>query len=144
MFDIYLTHKKVDEPDVKAVYGRICVGEYFETFTASLVFWSHEQYKKQWRTALRKIVDGESRSALITSFAEPKEGEFLFWWPLYREGEIVYVQNQILLFENLSVPFVIERPWDSVQERQIMNAEGRKVSEWAITVQDIKEWFERG
>ena len=36
------------------------------------------------------------RSALITSVGEPGTANFVFWWPLYADGETVRVQHHVL------------------------------------------------
>ena len=68
-----------------------------ERFVARVVFWSAEQYEKQWESALRKIVIGSTPAALITDYVEPNlsSADSLWWWPLYREGDSVYIQNQL-------------------------------------------------
>jgi hypothetical protein len=100
MFGIYLTGETVTEegdPDFKAVRGEIRIGAFRERFVARVVFWGAEQYEKQWESALRKIVTGSTPAALITDYVEPNlsSGNSLWWWPLYREGDSVYIQNQL-------------------------------------------------
>ncbi|SRR6266403_488850 len=100
MFDIYLTGEIVTEegdPNSKAVWGEIRIGAFRERFVARVVFWSAEQYEKQWESALRKIVTNSTPAALITDYVEPNlsSGDSLWWWPLYREGDSVYIQNQL-------------------------------------------------
>src|SRR5579863_9497627 len=104
MFDIYLTDESVPDlkPGDRAVYGKIRIDDYQETFVASLVFWSPAQYQRHWETSLRRIVAGGDRSALITSYVEPAPGGFLYWWPLFREGQTVHLQNQMLFFDQLN------------------------------------------
>jgi hypothetical protein len=148
VFDIYLTGEKVAEendPDFKAVWGEILIGEFRESFVASVVSWDAVQYIKQWESALRKIVTGSAPSVLITSYVEPSlsSGSYLGWWPLYRKGDSVYIQNQLralyrkggfiyiqnelLSSDPLDRPFFLERPWESVKEREIMSEEGSKI-----------------
>ena len=143
MFDISLTDEHVLESGVQALYGKICVGEYSETFIASLVNWSVAQYQQHWEDALQRIVEERRDSALITSYVRPDLAEFLIWWPLYLEGELVYVRNELLLYSQLSKPFVVDHPWGSLRPRQILNPEGLPISEWAISVQSIRECLSR-
>jgi hypothetical protein len=153
MFDIFLTEESAEEPasegrlHVEAVYGKIRIGEFHETFIASLFFWSRTQYEHHWRTALERIVGGATQSALIASYVEPPATligeEFLVWWPLYREREVVYVQNHLLFFGQLSNPFSAERYWESVGERQTVTAEGAQISEWITSVQSIRDYLAR-
>ena len=145
MFNIYLTSDPVVEPGTgaKAVYGKIQIDDWDETFSASQVFWTAEQYQRHWAAALRRIVEGENRSALITSYIEPMSGGFLNWWPLYREGDTIYIQNQMLFFDQLKSPFCVEYPWESVSERKTTTAEGTEISEWTTTVSSLQQYLQR-
>jgi hypothetical protein len=147
MFDIYLTDEHVRDPDdgdANAVYGKLKIAGYSETFIASLAYWTHEQYERHWMIALDRIVSAEGRSALITSFVEPRTEGFLLWWPLYRDGDLVYIQNHILFFDQLSKPFSAEHFWESVGQRQIITPdEGIPISEWKTTVSDLRDCLRR-
>lgn len=152
MFDIYLTDELVpeDEEDgvkkdtgTKAAYGKIHIGDYSETFVAILHYWTPAQYAWQWETALRRIIEGRDRSALITSYVEAAPERFLFWWVLYRENDIVYIQNQMLFFDQLDKAFSVEHPWESVGARETITEEGREISEWTTSIEDVRECLER-
>jgi hypothetical protein len=82
MFDICLSTEIVEDDDdgvSQAVYGSIEIGDFRETFVASLSAWSPERYKLQWQEAGQRLVNDESKSAFITSFVLPSPGEN-FWW----------------------------------------------------------------
>ena len=145
MFDIYLTGDTVPKTDsgVKAVYGRIQIGGDHETFTSSLMRWTRANYERHWIAALRRLTNGGDRSALITSYIDPVADGFLIWWPLYRSGDVIYVQNQMLFFDRLTESFEAGRPWDFVRKREIVNAEGFEISEWRTTIKDIDRCLER-
>jgi hypothetical protein len=147
MFDIYLTDEVVREPNpaVPAVYGKIQLGAYVETFVASLVFWTPSQYEQHWHLAAKRMVEGAEKSALITSYIEPtlQPDEFLIWWLLYRDLDTVFVQNQFLFFERLRAPFSTSNPWDSIPNRRTVNDEGMKISEWTTTVDSFADFLGR-
>ena len=145
MFNIHLTAEKVVEPGTgaAAVYGKIEIGSYSETFSASLVKWSQTEYEEHWKRALSRIVEGGKHSALVTSCVEPTPGGFLVWWPLYREGETVYVQNEMLFFDRLTAPLSLDQPWEALRQRQTANDEGIPVSEWTTTVGELRECLDR-
>lgn len=164
MFDIHLTREIVteeDDPDFKAVWGEIRIGAFRERFVSRVVSWSAEQYERQWESALRKIVTGSTPAALITDYVEPNlsSGNSLWWWILYREGDLVYIQNQLCILYRkgdsvymqdqlvssgpLDLPFSPQRPWESIKERKIVAAEGSKISEWATTVESIEDCLVR-
>lgn len=145
MFEIGLTDQTVEEldPGVDAVYGQIRIGDFQETFIASLDCWKPDQYEQHWISAVRRIVHSEERSALITSYVEPSVSQYLVWWPLYRVGENVHIQNQLLFFNQLGRPFSAEHFWDSVGERRHCSDDGRKISEWILPVKDVKMYLRR-
>jgi CdiI N-terminal domain len=145
MFDISLTDESVSELEagVMAVYGQIRVGDFSETFVASLDSWNRDRYERHWKGAIAKIVDGSDRSALITSYVEPIHSTHLMWWPLYREKNSVYLQNPMLFYDQLKKPFSAEAPWDSVRERQTVSPEGKGISEWATDFDSLREFLQR-
>ena len=143
MFDIYLTDEAVPESDGNAVYGHIRIEDYAETFIASLACWTPAQYEKHWREACQRLIDGRQDSAVICSYVESSLSEFLVWWPLYRDGQVVHVQNELLIYSQLSKPFSIEDPWSSIRERRIATDDGSAISEWDTSIQSIHELLER-
>jgi hypothetical protein len=147
MFDIYLTDQAVPEvdPGARALYGKIRIGEFSDTFIASLRFWNRERYEEHWMKAVQRVVEGADRSTLVTSYNEPSDvpDEFLFWWPVYRDNGVVYIQNQMLFFEQLEGPFSETAPWESVGQRHTVNEEGLRISEWPTTVDSLREFLVR-
>ena len=143
MFDIYLTDEVVPESDGHAVYGKIQIEDYSETFVASMVGWTRAQYEQHWREACQRLIRDGKESALISSNEEPSWSEFLVWWPLYRDGDVVYVRNELMIYAQLTEHFSIGNPWASIRKRKIVNDEGLKISEWETTIQSIERYLER-
>ena len=148
MFEIVTTDESVSETaaeGVPAVVGKIVIDDFQETFTASLAFWTRGDYELHWKRALERLIAGGERSALITDYSQPPahvgSEDFLIWWPLYRDGDTVYIQNHLLFFGQLSRPFSPDRPWDSVRDRRLVNEDGQNISEWATTIEDIKHFL---
>jgi hypothetical protein len=141
MFEIILTDEIVPEtdPGVVALYGKIYVGDFAETFITSLVSWNQKAYERHWASALRRLLEGASKSALITSYVEPGLADHLVWWPLYREGDTVYVQNHMLFYDQLGKPFSSGDPWRSVPQRRTVNPEGQRISEWETDLSSIQK-----
>ena len=143
MFDIYLTDEVVPESDGYALYGKIQVEDYTETFIASLVCWNPAQYEQHWREACQRLVHGQQDSALICSYVESSMSEFLVWWPLYRDGQIIHVQNELLIYSRPGKPFNVNEPWSSIPQRRTVNDDGLEISEWDTLLQSIHELLER-
>src|SRR5581483_2910236 len=152
MFDISLTEELVTEPaseasHAEAVYGKIRIEDHRETFITDLSHWNRTQYEQHWIRALQRLLGDATHSVLITSYSPPRPQptpeDFLVWWPLYRERDVVYVQNQLLFFKQLTHPFSADRPWDSLRPRSTVNPEGLEISEWMTTVENIREYLGR-
>ncbi|MGB6904684.1 MAG: hypothetical protein WBD98_17770, partial [Acidobacteriaceae bacterium] len=63
---IRFLHDARDEPDM--AIGQITLGAFVEEFEMVLSVWSRERYERQWREGIQRLLDGKSKSCLITSF----------------------------------------------------------------------------
>jgi len=90
--------------------GEIALTDFLENFEISLAFWGADRYEKQWRQGIDRLLEGASKWCLITSMLDPKCEHFGVWWKLYREGEHVMVQNQLLLADVLGRTFDPDEP----------------------------------
>jgi len=125
-----------------ACYGRITVDSFSEVFESPLCFWRKEQYEEQWRAAIARLMPCKSaRTALLTAMYDPPTANFLTWWPVYREGTRVFVQNQLLFLDQLAVPFDIANISTIVQPRQTSDPDGRNISEWSCDLFDLNEFL---
>ncbi len=122
--------------------GRITVGtDFSEKFEADLSYWDRSRYEEDWRTNVRRLVEGAERAVLLTSITAPTTANFFFWWPLYRVGEAVHVQNQLLFLDELTAPFDPARSWDFVADRETVNEDGLRISEWQCSLSDLRSWL---
>jgi hypothetical protein len=136
VFDIRVTTEVPDELDI--MYGTIQIGDFNEMFTASLSDWAPEHYERQWQEAAQRLVDGELKSAFVTSFLLPSNSFYFVWWPCYRSGETVYVHNQLRLYEQIQSPFCVEALYDYVPDRETVNEDGMKISEWQMPLEWVR------
>jgi hypothetical protein len=143
MFDIRLSTETPDEVEVgAAVYGQIQIGSFNETFIASLSDWPPDRYRRQWLEAAERLVTGESKSAFVSSFVSPRDGMYFVWWPCYRVGEIVYVQNQLRFYEQLPSPFHENALYNYVADRRTVSEdEGSPISEWELPLLSIRDFL---
>jgi hypothetical protein len=137
-FSINFIDKQTENGDGRFQIGELRLGDFYETFWASLCYWNKSQYLHQWDDALKRLCNGNDKSCLITSMFNPSIANFIFWWPLYLDGSIVHVQNQILFFEQLDKPFSELNPYDFIGNRATINDDGNKISEWDVPLDDIK------
>jgi len=117
--------------------GEVALDDFVERFEASLIFWDTDRYESQWRQGIDRLLDGAPKSCLITSILEPKYEHFGTWWVLYRDGQQVLVQNQLLLLDVFGSGFDPDQPYASIRDRVSLCAEGERISEWSINFDDI-------
>ncbi len=110
-------------------FGRIVIGDFAETFVVPLGFWGEADYRASWRRAF-EVLEGDLRavSCLMTSMTDPVVSNFLVCWPMYREGEDVYVQNAIVLLDEIEGPFDPGAPRGSLEPRRRMDGDGNRIS----------------
>jgi CdiI N-terminal domain len=80
---------RYDDPATPQARGILILGEAKEYFGSSLYEWSKRDYKAQWRHAIKTLLDGKDRAALITEYLGPKAATHLEWWPMYVSGNAV-------------------------------------------------------
>jgi hypothetical protein len=131
-----------DGPPGESARGRITVGDFAEEFEASLTYWSADDYHASWQAALSVLAATESAtSCLISSLTDPATSNFVFCWPLYRDGDDVYVQSSLIFLENLPGTFDAARPWLYVQPRATVDDDGNRISEWRTDMTAIRQFM---
>jgi hypothetical protein len=122
--------------------GKIIIGDFTETFMVPLGFWDESDYRHSWRRAFEVLnANLHSTSCLMTSMTDPDNSNFLICWPMYREGEDVYIQNAIIFLDEIEGAFDPEAPWSFVQPRHRIDEDGNKISEWVTTMGSLREFF---
>lgn len=131
---------KAGNPD-EAV-GRIRIGDFTETFRMDLGFWSESDYRHSWCRAFDVLEKGEnSMSCLMASMTDPKISNFLLCWPLYRIGDVVYIQNSVIFLEEIGFGFDPDEPWLSVAPRCTVDDDGNVISEWVASIDSMRRFF---
>ena len=136
-FSIYF--EDIDNSET-IIYGRIKIFDFNERFESDLSYWSKKKYQQHWNESIVRIINGEDASCLITSMRNPKTANFIFWWLLYRVGEDIFIQNQVLLFDHLKVSFNENNPYIHIEERETVTENGIPISEWKVSIRDLKEF----
>jgi hypothetical protein len=132
-----------DEEDPIVAIGKLELGDHSEYFESTLEFWGREDYERSWAGSLRRLLEGSSISCLATSMIDPPTANFVEVWPLYRSGDDVYVQDQLIFLDELSREFDPAAPWESVRPRSLVNENGQAIQEWRVSINDIQEFYAR-
>lgn len=132
----------IDKQDPLIAVGKLRLGKDDEYFESVLGFWAAYDYEHSWSVGLDRLLAGESTSCLATSITNPSSANFVEVWPLYREGNDVYVQNCLIFLDQLSHEFDPDAPWDSVGPRSVVDEDGQAISEWKVNLSDIREFLE--
>ncbi len=117
--------------------GQITIDEFQETFDAPLQHWRREGYLAHWLEAADRLIAGAERSAFVTSMNVPEHANFIVWWPAYRRGQVVLVQQQVLFMDRLSGPFSEAHLFDFVPDHLEVDEDGERVSQWDTSIADI-------
>ncbi|WUV15843.1 hypothetical protein OG352_13450 [Streptomyces sp. NBC_01485] len=108
----------------------------------ALGFWSESDYLQSWCRALRELGSGTAvTSCLVASITDPEVSNFLFCWPLYREGEKVFVQNSVIFLDELVETFNVEEPWRFVGPRRAVSEYGDRISEWSTDISEVEKFL---
>jgi hypothetical protein len=134
MFSIKLLPGKAP----RTANAEIVIGAHKEIAEVPLQYWRRDQYRDQWHGAIERIVSGKPTACLITGMHDPRTANFLMWWPMWREGEIVYIQNQILFMDDIRASFNESEPHRFIPKRATVTDDGEKISEWSVNVNDIR------
>ncbi len=119
-----------DEASLEVAVGEIVIDGFAENFEAPLHYWSRDEYECQWREGLLRIEAGSDKSCLVTSMHDPMHANFIVWWVVYREGQMLHVQNQMLFFDQLTERFDSVDPYRHIRNRITTNVDGMPISEW--------------
>lgn len=135
-FDIvfYIGFTSAARTDVEGwrhAVGALTLGSGTESFQSDLGAWSMEDYERQWREAIARVLSGSPSSALITSYRGPG-ADFHFVWPFWRDGATVVFQQRLLFTGEHAEPFDPSRVYEIVGERVTIDEDGQRVSEWVV------------
>ena len=144
MFEIqFVTNPQIEFGELSA-RGRITLGEFSEEFVAPLVFWTVDDYRRQWHEAAERILNGCEQSCFVAAMRESPLDGAIFLWLAYKHGEAVYIQHKLLLPELVKGGFDTSNPYAQIDERRIVSEEGEPISEWQVSVGDIARFLHAG
>jgi hypothetical protein len=143
MFALEFINEPLIDYGEPAIRGRITLGDFWEEFTAPLVYWSQDDYRRQWSEAADSNVRGCERTCFVQAMRKSPGDGPIFLWTAYRSGDIVYVQQKLLVEQTLKAEFDPVDPYAQVDERMIISEVGWPISEWVISIADIALFLQR-
>jgi carotenoid cleavage dioxygenase-like enzyme len=147
MFSIGFTHEPLEYPyddtSIPAAPGRLVLGESTEDFLANLSLWGKSDYESHWIRELKALYNGSPKVALIVSYDDPRAATNMELWRVYRDGEFVRFQNQLLPYSNLPHEFDVTEISQSIQDWIVVTAEGNRISEWHVALRDVELFLGR-
>ena len=120
--------------------GELVLGDHKENFVASLYQWKKDNYEAQWRDAIRTLLEG-SKSALIVHYMSPEFSDNFEWRPMYKEEDVVYFQNQLPWYDQLTQRFSPENLISFVRDRITVNEDGDRFSEWSMPLSEVEDFY---
>ena len=132
-----------DDSSIPAAPGKLVLGKSEEEFLANLSLWNKADYKSHWSHELKALVGGNSKVALIVSYDDPKAASNMEIWRVYRNGEWVHFQNQLLPYSSLPDDFDVSSMSRYIQDRATTTANGDRISEWEVALRDIELFLKR-
>ena len=140
-FSIGIISKRKSIYNMQAYEGKIVIGNFWETLIISLNVWKKRDYEQQWCAGLGRIKH-KKRSCLVVSVRNIDQAPLVELWALYREGNMIFIQNQLLIDAPFKRqlkkrPFNKETCYSFVSKRRTVTESGRKISEWVVPMQAI-------
>ena len=142
MFGIFFKDKgvSINNENGMHVLASISLGEYVEELHIPIDYWDIEEYKKSWATSIADGIEKKKHSVFITSMHEPESLNFISAWIIYYDGEISYVQNKIIFVDDFP-EFDTSKINEYVNEREVLNEDGFKISEWIVKTKDVIDFY---
>ncbi|MDA3798944.1 MAG: hypothetical protein PF692_07680 [Kiritimatiellae bacterium] len=128
----------------KCMQGRITIGEFSERLYIPISVWKPGDYFKQWKEGLRRVLNSELDSCLVVAMRKVRwTSDNLEIWPIYNDSEHVFIHNQILFNKDIRKKFVKHDIYYFINERETIDEEGNKISEWKIPIESVKVFYDK-
>lgn len=127
----------------KETLGQITIGDFMETFTIALNDWSIEDYKKSWRCALQRLIEGCSAVGLMVWMHPPQIQANRRALILYRKENAVFVQDRLFpIGGDVTPEFDEELNLINIGARKTIMKNGMQISEWKTDIDSIRRFLD--
>jgi hypothetical protein len=142
-FDIRLSLTEKEMFEEYGVEGEVEINGSIEKFFAPIGYWHIKDYYKNWMLSLEDAWKRNRPAVFIVGMRSPENSNFLFSWVLYFEEDKAYIHNVAIFCDEMKNGFGISQFNDHIGPREIINEDGKKISEWEITRNDVVDFFNR-
>jgi hypothetical protein len=142
MFNIEFISGPAIEFGEPSVRGRITLGTFSEVFVSPLVYWSVDDYKNHWLQAAKYLLAGHDKTLFFTTMYDADHANFLFSWSMWRFGEHICMQNQMLFLKELTENFDPQHPYIHVGDFA-EHSDEQPISTWHIQFKDIAAYVKQ-
>jgi hypothetical protein len=123
----------------------LAIDEFEEVLMVPIEHWTIEDYEQQWKEGLERIKI-KYYSCLITSVYNPKIKPWIEFWPMWKVGNRLYIENQYIFFEIYKKvikdrPFTIRNCYNYIPKKRTISRSERKPSIWIVDLP--KEYLSR-
>lgn len=125
--------------------GEITIGDFQEAFEMPLVYWTMQDYEKQWQEGIERIKT-HGQSCLVFEMQDPTKSPWANTWVLYKEGNVIHIQNNLLQGKRFSKmlkkePYTMETCYNFIIPREtICSDTGMKISEWDVDLEEVVKY----
>ncbi|MEZ2296885.1 hypothetical protein [Variovorax sp. RCC_210] len=140
-FKICLLEKR-QQYDETYARGQIHIDGFCESFLSPLAFWKKIDYYENWIDQLSRL-DVTGRAFLPTTMYPVEVTNFIFGWSIYIEGEAAYLQNNMIIANDIVGNYDIHALEKVLRPRAIITEDGLKISEWKTTRTAISDFLLR-
>ena len=136
---------------ISSHWGEITIGDFSERFVIPLDSWTLKDYYQQWLGAAERIKTYNVSCFVISAqnlMMNKDTYTLVETWTIYKEGGNVFVHNNLfngaMLLELNLFNFDVKSSYQLVESyhRERFTADGEKISEWAIYLDDVISWLE--
>ncbi|NRA73438.1 MAG: hypothetical protein HRU36_01655 [Rickettsiales bacterium] len=119
----------------------IKIENFSEKFIAPLNIWAINKYQSQWKHAIKKIVEGHSKSYLVASMRDPFQSDFISIYCLYREKDRIFIQNKIIFCKDNEQAILKCNLKKLMGNRKLKTNDRVKISEWQTSIKSLQEYL---
>ena len=109
--------------------GEFTLGNDRLFFNVDLTRWGIASYQRQWESAIARLAQGATATALLTAYRGQGETPHLAW-ALWRENEWLYMQKQTFVPAEFTETFDPWNPDAQIGKRVPATEEGLPIAEW--------------